>query len=203
VLLSLLLDEPQRWGAPLTLLERRYLLQAHWEDIADVLPVAMPVAMTTATPSGIVRTAGGSAAAAGGAGSVGAAAAAAAGDGAGAGAGAAGAGAAGAGAGAGAGAAGASLPLPLRDPSAEVLVPPLRRPFFGYTRVPLAVHFAGCQLCSGKASAERAAKCWPSFRRVIRFAEEQTLRPLGLRHSPHNRSAPGSAPLLALIGEEV
>ena len=75
-------------------------------------------------------------------------------------------------------------------------MPPLRRAFYGYTRVPLAVHFAGCQLCKVDAATERAAKCWPSFRRTLRFAEEQVLQPLGLRHPPHNRSAMGSAPLI-------
>lgn len=148
VLLSLLVEEPQRWSTPFTVLERRYLLQAHWEDISDMLPGAMPFTATedAATNADVSLP----------------------------------------------------LPLPLRDPLADVVVPLLQRPFFGHVRVPLAVHFAGCQLCSGKASPERVAKCWPSFRRVLRFAEEQTLRPLGKRHSPWNRSAPGSAPLLDL-----
>jgi len=86
---------------------------------------------------------------------------------------------------------------PMRSPSAEPL-PAMRRPFYGHTRVPLAVHFAGCQLCSGKAAPEKSAKCWPAFRRVVRFAEEQGLRSLGLRHPSQNRSAPESAPLVRL-----
>ena len=79
-------------------------------------------------------------------------------------------------------------------------MPGLRRPLFGSSRVPMAVHFAGCQLCSGKATdVGRTARCWPAFRRVLRFAEEQTLRPLGLRHAPQNRSAAESLPLLPLL----
>ena len=86
---------------------------------------------------------------------------------------------------------------PLRPNAAEGS-PLLTRAFYGVPRVPLAVHFAGCQLCSGKAP-ERASKCWPAFRRTVRFAEEQTFRAWGLRHSPHNRSAPLDAPLLPLV----
>ena len=42
--------------------------------------------------------------------------------------------------------------MPLQSLNAARL-PPLRQPIFGSWRVPLAVHFAGCQLCSGKVSA--------------------------------------------------
>ena len=62
--------------------------------------------------------------------------------------------------------------------------------------MPLSVHFAGCQLCSGKA-ADKASRCWPAFRRTLRFAEDQYLRPLGLSHPPRNRSAQEAAPLVA------
>ena len=88
------------------------------------------------------------------------------------------------------------LSTPLRRLGAMPL-PPLRQKVFGLASVPLAVHFAGCQLCSGK-SPERALRCWPAFRRVVRFAEDQVLAPLGLRHPPLNRSAAESLPLLSL-----
>mmetsp|Transcript_2339 Transcript_2339/g.6532 ORF Transcript_2339/g.6532 Transcript_2339/m.6532 type:complete len:426 (+) Transcript_2339:75-1352(+) len=114
VLLHLLHDEPQRWAAK-TVLERRYLLQTHWEDIID----AMPLELAPRPPA-------------------------------------------------------QSVWHPLRPLSAEPL-PPLSRAFFGLTQVPLAVHFAGCQLCSGKAPV-RAVKCWPAFRGVVRFSEQQSLR---------------------------
>ena len=108
-----------------------------------------------------------------------------------------------------------ALPTPTTAPVAPVTAPTtrawhplraigtepptsLRRPFHGMRHVPLAVHFAGCQLCSGKASAERAAKCWPAFRQAVRYAEELALRPLGLRHATDNRSASDDAPLLRL-----
>lgn len=89
------------------------------------------------------------------------------------------------------------LPLPLREAQALPLAS-LRQRVHGSTRVPLSVHFAGCQLCSGKAEAERAARCWPAFRRVLRFAEDQALRPLKLRHARRNRSVEGSMALESL-----
>ena len=78
-------------------------------------------------------------------------------------------------------AAAALMPLPLAAPGSQPL-PPLLRPVFGNHRVPLAVHFAGCQLCSGKGSKlpeNTASRCWPSFQAAIRFAAEQTARSLG------------------------
>ena len=79
-------------------------------------------------------------------------------------------------------------PLPLRQAHALPLAS-LRRRVHGSLRVPLSIHFAGCQLCSGKAAAERTVRCWPAFRRTLRFAEDQALQPLRLRHGRLNRSA--------------
>lgn len=76
---------------------------------------------------------------------------------------------------------------PLRQPRAPPLAP-LRKRVFGSVRVPLAVHFAGCQLCSGTAP-EKAPRCWPAFRRVLRFAEDVALRPLGVRHDPSSNAS--------------
>ena len=53
-------------------------------------------------------------------------------------------------------------------------LPPLRRPVFGSSRVPLSVHFAGCQLCSGKGDATRMDRCWSLFKATVTFAEEQS-----------------------------
>ena len=135
-LLELLQTEPHRWATH-TVLERRYLLQGHWEDFADAMPLAMPPHLD------------------------------------------------------------APLATPLRRVGAAAL-PPLRRSVFGLSSVPLSVHFAGCQLCSGK-SPETAARCWPAFRRTVRFAEEQSMRPLGLRHARANRSAADDLPLEPLL----
>ena len=73
--------------------------------------------------------------------------------------------------------------------------PRLRRQVLGRWRVPFSIHFAGCQLCSGKADAERAARCWPAFRETVRFAEDQTTRPWGLAHAPEDRGGASDAPL--------
>lgn len=120
VLLEMLHREPARWAVH-TALERRYLLQGHWEDFASAMPAEHEAVPRVAPPT------------------------------------------------------------PLRRPGAPWL-PPLRQRVFGLGSVPLAVHFAGCQLCSGKAP-DKAGPCWPVFRRVLRFAEAQTLRTLGLRHA--------------------
>lgn len=85
---------------------------------------------------------------------------------------------------------------PLRLVGAAAL-PPLLQRVHGSTRTPLSVHFAGCQLCSGKA-VEKAARCWPAFRRALRFAEDQALRPLGLQHAAHNRTAPHDEALVSM-----
>lgn len=98
----------------------------------------------------------------------------------------------------GAGGGGGAVPTPLRRVGAAPL-PPLQQKVFGMSSVPLAVHFAGCQLCSGKAPPERERACWPAFRRVVRFAEEQTLATWGVRHGrATNRSAADEAALEAL-----
>ena len=86
--------------------------------------------------------------------------------------------------------------LPLRQPGSPPLAP-LRQRVHGGTRVPLSIHFAGCQLCSGKATS-KAATCWPAFRRTLRFAEDQALRPLKLRHAQLNRSDEQNQPLETL-----
>ena len=82
---------------------------------------------------------------------------------------------------------------PLRQLSAPA-IRPLTQRVHGSARVPLSIHFAGCQLCSGKAP-EISERCWPVFRRTIRFAEDQALLPLGVRHARANRSAAESLPL--------
>eukprot|EP00964_Phaeocystis_antarctica_P061111 scaffold36478_cov60-Phaeocystis_antarctica.AAC.2 len=74
-------------------------------------------------------------------------------------------------------------------------VPWLSRQVLGRWRVPFSIHFAGCQLCSGKADAERAARCWPAFRETARFAEDQATRPWGLVHAPEDRGGASDAPL--------
>ena len=84
--------------------------------------------------------------------------------------------------------------VPLRLLGAPPL-PPLRKSVFGRQHVPFTIHFAGCQLCSGKAEPERARRCWPAFRRAVRFAEDQTLKPMGLQHALRNRSEPLDLPL--------
>lgn len=84
--------------------------------------------------------------------------------------------------------------VPLRLVGAPRL-PPLKKAVFGREHVPFSIHFAGCQLCSGKAAPERARRCWPAFRRTVRFAEDQTLRPMGLQHALRNRSEPLDLPL--------
>ena len=61
--------------------------------------------------------------------------------------------------------------------------------------MPFSIHFAGCQLCSGKADAERAARCWPAFRETVRFAEDQATQPWGLAHAPEDRGGASDAPL--------
>ena len=73
--------------------------------------------------------------------------------------------------------------------------PRLSRPVFGRWRVPFSLHFAGCQLCSGKADAARMARCWPAFRETVRFAEDQVTRLLGLVHSPEDHGGASDAPL--------
>lgn len=130
-----------RWQlARHALLERRYLMQGHWEDFHPAIPLELS-REAPAAPHAASTT-----------------------------------------------------PTPLRRLDAPPL-PPLRRKVFGLADVPLAVHFAGCQLCSGKAP-EKAGACWPAFRRVLRFAEEQPLRALGVRHARGtNRSAPEDAAL--------
>ena len=116
VLLEALQTEPSRW-AKHTSLERRYLLQAFWEDFEDALPEAVAAAATT------TRT---------------------------------------------------PVAVPLRRLGAPPL-PQLRHKVYGLATVPLAVHFAGCQLCSGKAP-EKSERCWPAFRRALRLAEGQRAR---------------------------
>ena len=76
--------------------------------------------------------------------------------------------------------------------------PRLLRQVFGRWRVPFSIHFAGCQLCSGKADAARAARCWPAFRETLRFAEDQAMRPWGLAHGPSDRGGASDAPLQQL-----
>ena len=127
VLLELLHTEPARWARHVHL-ERRYLMQGHWEDFQRAMPDDM---------DGLPRHA---------------------------------------------------PPTPLRRLGSPML-PSLRHKVWGLADVPLAVHFSGCQLCSGKAP-DKAAPCWPVFRRVVRFAEAQALRALGVHHARgSNRSA--------------
>lgn len=97
----------------------------------------------------------------------------------------------------------ASSHVPLRAPTAHPLAP-LRRRVFGSWRVPLSVHFAGCQLCSGKGPPEKTPRCWAELRRTIRFAEDQAMRPLGLRHQTgtQNRSADSDGPLQQMVARQ-
>ena len=90
--------------------------------------------------------------------------------------------------------------VPLRAPTAHPLAP-LRRRVFGSLRVPLSVHFAGCQLCSGKGPPEKTPRCWAELRRTIRFAEDQAMRPLGLRHQSgtQNQSMDSDGPLQPIV----
>lgn len=74
-------------------------------------------------------------------------------------------------------------------------LPRLKKAVFGGHHVPFAIHFAGCQLCSGKTDVERSIRCWRNLRQAIRFAEDQTLMQIGLRHSIENRSASRDLPL--------
>lgn len=76
----------------------------------------------------------------------------------------------------------------------------LLREVFGRRQLPFSIHYAGCQLCSAKADAAKARRCWPAYREAVRFAEDQALRPLGLMHAPANRSASDDAPLRSLPG---
>ena len=78
--------------------------------------------------------------------------------------------------------------------------PSLRREVFGRRQLPFSIHYAGCQLCSAKADAAKAQRCWPAYREAVRFAEDQALRPLGLMHAPANRTASDDAPLRPLPG---
>ena len=69
------------------------------------------------------------------------------------------------------------------------------RPVFGRERVPLSLHFAGCQLCSGKlADASRVERCWRAARATIRYAEDQSLAALGLAHPADGRENATDAP---------
>ena len=83
--------------------------------------------------------------------------------------------------------------LPLRQPESPPLAP-LRQRVHGGTRLSpstsLAVNFA--------PEGDKAATCWPAFRRTLRFAEDQTLRPLNLRHAQLNRSDEQNQPLETL-----
>ena len=77
----------------------------------------------------------------------------------------------------------------------------LRRPVFGRERVPLSLHFAGCQLCPGKlADASRVERCWRAARATIRYAEDQSLAALGLAHPADGRENATDAPLRPLAG---
>ena len=72
----------------------------------------------------------------------------------------------------------------------------LLRPVFGRDRVPLSLHFAGCQLCSGKLEDRaRVERCWKAARATIRYAEDQTLAPLGVAHPADGRENVSDAPL--------
>ncbi|KAL1524579.1 hypothetical protein AB1Y20_019469 [Prymnesium parvum] len=89
-------------------------------------------------------------------------------------------------------------PLRLAD---VPMLPPLRRAVFGHLNVPFAIHFAGCQLCSGKADVERTIQCWHSFRRTLRFAEDQSLLAIGLQHALPNRSEVYDMPLQPIASD--
>ena len=63
-----------------------------------------------------------------------------------------------------------AVATPLRRVGAPPL-PPLRKRVFASLRVPLAVHFAGCQLCSGKGPPERTPRCWKAITQALQFAQ--------------------------------
>ena len=55
--------------------------------------------------------------------------------------------------------------------------------------------------CSGKlADASRVERCWRAARATIRYAEDQSLAPLGLAHPADGRENATDAPLRPLAG---
>ena len=55
---------------------------------------------------------------------------------------------------------------------------------WGTDRVPFIMHFAGCQLCSGRTDAHYANRdeCLDAMAQSLNYAEDWTLAQLGLRH---------------------
>uniref|UniRef100_A0A7N0T524 Uncharacterized protein n=1 Tax=Kalanchoe fedtschenkoi TaxID=63787 RepID=A0A7N0T524_KALFE len=57
-------------------------------------------------------------------------------------------------------------------------------------RLPIMIHFAGCQPCSGKHNpAYGAESCWEGMNQALAFADNQVLRNFGLAHLNLSESA--------------